>query len=595
MRIPQVNVIPGHISFEGGLDLVSPPSEAYSGSAMISINYVADRMGGYSRIDGYERFSGQPSPSNQKYWYCATSLTGTVSIGDVVTGEISGAQGVVVFVAGDHIDISMVVGTWQIEPFSVGGHEMGVITSLPVENGEPTPELNAMALSNTADIYRSAIQRVPGTGPVRGVVSFKGVVYAFRDSGSNCKMYKSTLSGWVEVTTPTRIAGGRYEFTIYNFTGSTDTVKLFGCDGKNKAFQFDGTTFTELTTGMAKDAPSHIAAWKKHLFLTFKGSLQLSSLGDPTSWTPLTGAAEIGMGDDITGLLVQPGDSLAVFARHSTFHLMGTSSADFEMQTIAQDVGCIEWTAQNLGSAFCLDDRGIVKIKPTNVYGNFAQNTISQQIQTLINDAKGKIVGSTVYKSDDQYRIYCNDGTGIILTLTPKAYYYSTFAYPDVMSCVYSGEDATGSDVTYMGGEDGYVYEARKGSSFDGEEIEAVLKLAYNSFKYPTTQKRFRNGSIEMKSIGCSTISVWPEFSYSNLDISRHEVTRLDGGAIGGFWDSSLWESFRYDSQAFYIPGFAVDGVGLNVGLTFYSKSKTDLGHTLSGATINYTILRVNR
>jgi len=597
MILPSVQFIPGYVSFQGGIDVVAPPMIVPSGYALTARNYTADRSGGYSRIDGYERLDGRPAPSSQNYLYCPATFTGEVFIGDMVVSSISGAQGVVIYVGIDHIDIANVTGTWGIESFSVDGVGKGTITALPSLGGELTPAGNAQALSNTADLYRASILAVPGTGPIRGVVSFKGVVYAFRDLGSSCKMYKSTADGWVIVLTPALLAGGRYEFVIYNFTGSSDTIHLYGCDGVNKAFKFTGDTFTQITTGMTVDKPQHIAAWKKYLILTFKGSLQISSLGDPLTWSALTGAAEIGMGDDITGLLVQPGDALAVFARNSTFALSGTVAADFQMSTISDDVGCREWTAQNLGSAFCLDDRGIVKINTTETYGNFAQATISTRVQPILSAMKSKVVASAVYKDEDQYRLYCNDGSGLIMTLpaSGKGYYYSTFQYPVAMNCAFSGEDSGGLAVLYMGGTDGFVYQAKKGSSFDGEGIEAVLRTTYNNFNAPALSKRFRNSYLELSTVGFSEIFVSPDFSYSDPLNSRQELTTVSGTGHGGIWDSDSWESFYYDSAAYVTPKIAVTGVGNNIGITFYTKSKLDLGHTINGMTINYTPLKVKR
>lgn len=593
MRLPSVKTIPGYTSYGGGIDMVTPPILITPNMAISATNYIASKLGGFARVDGYERFDGRPSPSAQKYYWCLVDLTGDLSVGDTITGTVSNATGIVLSIFEDHINIFKTTGTWKVESFTVGGAVVGEILSLPIKGGELRSDVHAQILSDTADEYRKDINKVPGDGPIRGVVYFSGKVYAFRDDGTASKMYESTGTGWTEVTTPERVAGGKFEFAIYNFTGSTDTRCLYGCDGKNKAFEFDGTTFTEITTGMAADTPQHIAAWKNYLCLSFLGSLQMSDIGDPKAWTGLAGATEISMGDDITALLVQPGDSLAVFGRNSTFHLEGTSPEDFTMKTIAYDVGCVEWTAQNLGSAFALDDRGIIRIKPTDAYGNFSQNTISQVIQPLINTYKNNIVASTTYRSEDQYRLYCNDGTGIVLTLSGNNYFYSQFKYPTAMSCVFSGEDSSGESIVFMGGSDGYVYQADRGSSFDGAEIEAILRPSYNSFKSPSVHKRYRNAFLEMNANGFCQIFAWAEYDYSDANVDRQPTLQIDTLGGGGFWDVNNWESFRYDTKVYSTPNIRLDGTGVNIGVVFYSRSKIDLGHKIDGLTINYTPLRI--
>ncbi|MBK8810750.1 MAG: hypothetical protein IPN69_08480 [Acidobacteria bacterium] len=160
-------------------------------------------------------------------------------------------------------------------------------------------------------------------------------------SGGNFAAGAATATGGVTITLAgiqtaiTRPPGGRYEFVNHNFTGSTDTLRVYGCDGVGTAFEFDGTYIAPIHTGMATDTPSHVAAHKGHLFLSFRGSLQHSSIGFPLEWSPVTGANELGIGDDITDLLPQPGDAgggaMSIFSVNSTHVLYGSSAADWQL------------------------------------------------------------------------------------------------------------------------------------------------------------------------------------------------------------------------------------------------------------------------
>ncbi|MGK7534763.1 hypothetical protein, partial [Salmonella enterica] len=73
------------------------------------------------------------------------------------------------------------------------------------------------------------------------------------------------------------------------------------CDGVNKAFEFDGTNYIPIRTGMATDTPLHVIVHRFYLMLSFRGSVQVSAIGAPYSWTVVLGAAEIATGDDVTG------------------------------------------------------------------------------------------------------------------------------------------------------------------------------------------------------------------------------------------------------------------------------------------------------
>jgi len=85
---------------------------------------------------------------------------------------------------------------------------------------------------------------------------------------------------------------------------------------------------------MTTDTPGHIEAHLKYLFLSFPGgSLQHSGIGDPTSWSVITGAGELGIGDEITGLQKTAKSVMAVFSRNSTHLLNGTSPQDWFVST----------------------------------------------------------------------------------------------------------------------------------------------------------------------------------------------------------------------------------------------------------------------
>ncbi|RKX22003.1 MAG: hypothetical protein DRP45_11755, partial [Candidatus Zixiibacteriota bacterium] len=93
-------------------------------------------------------------------------------------------------------------------------------------------------------------------------------------------------------------------FVNYNFPSTlnnsffdpTDNMLMFWVTGSGTAMSFDGFSLCPIFTGLplADDIPSAIEVYKNYLFLGFKsGSLQHSSLGDPFSFSPLTGAAEL--------------------------------------------------------------------------------------------------------------------------------------------------------------------------------------------------------------------------------------------------------------------------------------------------------------
>ena len=679
-QIPNRRIETQYIKYSGGIDRASPVLSLRPGNALDAMNYEPGLLGGYRRIDGFERVDGRPAPSSATYTYLEGVLTATIALGATLTGATSGATGVVVKVdiALGAVCITKAVGDFVSgENILVGAAVVGHLTIAPAPRGYRDVRNDAMALAAAADAYRSDIGAVPGEGPVRGTWMYHGILYAFRDAvgGATCAMFKATAGGWVNVPlgdevsftnanvsvgegdtltsaggvtatimrvvletgtlasgtnsgrlilsgrtggdylaqpatttgggtlsisatqTPIELLpGGRYEFVNTNFAGSTATQRMYGADGVNHAFEFDGTAFVPIHTGMTLDAPKFITEHKKKLFLAFQGSVQYSGDGEPYRWTVLAGANEIGMGDEITGFAVQSGDTLAIFTRNMTYQLNGSTSNSFNLLPISKEIGGIAYTVQVVGKTYAMDDRGIILTVSVQQYGNFQQSVITGAVQKIIDKLRTQVVGSMVYRNRNQMRVYGADGSGIILTFSSDQLVGVTeLQYPLSPTCFASCEDGSGKDVVFFGAADGFVYQADSGSSFDGADIEAYLRMPFNNIGAPRMRKRFNRAVMEMSAEGYAQIRFQPEFSYGDPDVSPHRLQTLDVNGAGGYWDVNDWNDFFYDARLVSTPEFSIEGSGVNMAMLFYSSSSFDLGHVLQGATIHFAIKRLTR
>ena len=679
MKLVNVNVETEYASLGGGLDQITPHLSIDQGYLIDCINYEAGVFGGYRRIDGYERYDGQPSPSDATYYMGSTtaSCLGVINVGDTVTGETSGAIGIVSRVTADVLNLTKITGTFQAENILFSGSVVGAFSDKPSLNGEITNLEDATAIAAAANQYREDISAPIGSGPIRGLTILKGVLYCFRDdaAGLSGQLLKATSSGWVAIqfyheisfglgietiadgtivtqavsgaqaivkrtvlesgewgstaagrlilsditgtfnnsgaikvggvtaVTATSITkqisilpGGRYETVAYNFYGSSNTQRIYGADGINQGFEFDGEVYIPINTGMENDIPEYVYAHKKQLFFSFQASLQNSGVGTPYQWTAISGANEIGIGDDITGIISLPGQAMAIMSRNSSNQLLGSNIDDFQLDSISDEVGCIPRTIQRLGDSYCLDDRGIISIYASNKFGNFEQSTISRIVQASINDIRSKVVASSVYRSRNQYRLYGSDGSGICMTLMGKNKIgFTKFQYPTNVACAISGEDQTGKDVVFFGDDSGMVYQADKGSSFDGEEIEAFLQLPFNHSKSPSTLKTYRKAVIEMTAQNYAAIYVIPDFSYGSPDIPSHPSQEVPIQGSGGYYDVNNWDAFFYDSATIASPAVRITGTGSNIGFIIYSKNEIDMGHKIDGILLHYTPRRLVR
>jgi hypothetical protein len=347
---------------------------------------------------------------------------------------------------------------------------------------------------------------------------------------------------------------------------------------------------------MPEDTPLHASCHAKQLFLSFRGSSQNCTPGNPYRWSGVTGAAEIGVGDLITGYEEITDEILLIFGRNRTDKLLGSVVADFELKPVTPKYGAIPYTVQNLGEVYYLDDQGIRRLVPTQEYGGIADQPVSDLVLPLIELIRGQAVASAVYRQRGQYRLYAADGSGLILGIKGrKLIGITSLQYPIVVNVTCVGEDTTGKDVVFLGARDGYVYQCDKGSSFDGESIESFIRPVFTHSRSPAVRKRYRKGVLEVESRGYSQIRVSPEFSYGSEDVAAHRTEVLTTIGPGGYWDSAIYDTVVYDAQTVQNPEFSIEGTGTNIGLLAYSNSEIDLGHTIQGALLHYTPRRIQR
>jgi len=217
---------------------------------------------------------------------------------------------------------------------------------------------------------------------------------------------------------------GRYEFVITTFTGSSADAKIYGCDGANYGFEFDGTTYIPILTGLsaALDKPTHVADHQNHLFFAVDASVMNSAIGDPYNWTSTLGAAEIACRDVVTGLKPQPGGettpAMAVYCRNRSYILYGTSAADWQLTGFGDETGAIPWSIQRIGQTYAMDDRGVTSLAATQRFGNFSESVISNRVRTWLRDRRALLTDSHVARDKQQYRLFFSDGRRPIGALT---------------------------------------------------------------------------------------------------------------------------------------------------------------------------------
>jgi len=442
---------------------------------------------------------------------------------------------------------------------------------------------------------------VPGEGDILGVHIYNGKIYAFRNAvgGATAVMFESEGEGWTSKKTGLT-PDGSYEFDSYNFSG---TEKMYGVSGVHKAFEWDGTTWTDITTGMPDDTPDHIVGHQNHLFLAFGPSLQFSSLGDPTgTWSVVTGAGEILIGDGITGFAKVAGGStgaLLTFSRNSTSVLYGSSASDFvysAMKEYGRKVGAIAGTIQQIGSRVkFIDDRGVMDFARSQDFGDFQDAVQSNLIKNIISTKRTEVVQSCVIRAKSQYRVFFSDGWGVAATLDGnKIQGWTEIYFPNPVKKVVSGEDSTGNELIVFGSTDGYIYQMESGDSFGGNNIEAYALTAFTNVGYLRRDKRFRRALFDMQATDATTIQVRPAYKFESIAGLTYKSLSIIGGR-GGVLGTGVLGSFLLGASNINEGAIDIADVGDFIALHIYSDSLTDPVWEIDGVTYEFIPGRLRR
>lgn len=678
-RQPNVPVQTEQSAMAGGLDVISPPGLARSGTCRFAQNYELEFGGGYRRMGGIERYDGQPSPSAAAYvvLYAEDGFS-LVPPGALLVGATSGAEGVAVYQSADLKTLGLtrlLPGfNFEAEDLNLGGSSVGTIT-----NAAPLIDSfddNDVAYA-AAEEYRRTIAKPPGTGAIRGVAVIDNTVFAWRDNGTAMRIWRATPTGWEQVDLLRRIfftggtvaypegsnlvqgsrsavvrrvvvtggtwaagtaegffvinaptgagafvagaatgggacdltgpdaaqsllAGGRVVAVPYNFTGSTATRRLYGCDGVNPEFEFDGEVWVPIETGMGTVRARHAFVHKNQLVYAYGSSLQHSAPGQPFVWSAIFGAAELTTGDTITGFINVSGSesnaALLVTCRDSVWALYGDGVSSWKFVRISDEAGAQAYSGLNILGPVAFDRNGFNRYSPTDSFGNFALESASRQIEPLVRNAV--VLCSVLIKDKSKMRCFFSDGSFVTGTPTGNVLAWMAGSYDRIIN-VAVGAEIDGQYRIFLGDSAGWVLEADVGRSYDGAEIAAGLRLSSQTQGSPLVEKQFRQVEVQTEASSSFRLAMGAEFSDSdpraaNVDVTSMQTFRKQFGA-GLFWDFNAWDQAYWDGALANRLRYSIRGKGKQLSLLFSSRSDRELPHTIKTTTVVFTPRRMTR
>jgi hypothetical protein len=404
-------------------------------------------------------------------------------------------------------------------------------------------------------------------------------------------------AGGTQVTAAVMTAtSARHQTRYYNFYGASDLKRIYGCDGVNAGYEFDGTYFINIETNMTSNVPKHIEVFSNTLFFAFAGgSLQNSGTGTPLVWSVRTGATEIGLGDEPTGLGAS-GVALCATAASTVKILTGSSNQDWLLKSVKDAAGSLPYTIQETGGqTLFLDRAGVnILIPPPPIGSQYSTQSVSALIKKTVRDSASLVTDSLYCTLKNQYRLYFSDKTGIIATYEGNRLQgWTQQKYAHQLTCSIEGADTSGNLRQFAGTTDGYVVELDVGSSWDGEDIESIAQLPFGYFGSPDRDKRFHKLTVEIDTPRAVRLYYAIDFEYG--------ASQQPGRYIGLAGNTSPLSSFALFGELFWATNVLssaeenIDGVARSIGIALYHNSAVDDSFTLTAALLQFTVLGVKR
>jgi len=643
--------------FRGGLvsDL-SPLQQGIKlpGSARVLRNFEPSIEGGYTRIAGYEKYDSAFVPLYGEPKVHGGSQTGS----SLVVGNLfqEPADGSTFTIAG-------VAGTYTI---AVGGVSYSAANKratlvLTTSLASSPADKAAITFTNRTDLIlgiaawnsnaiavrNSNIYKSTGSGWTRINVPSYGTVLVNGGSQTGGSLIVDGLTGipqagdtftvagidliYTVLTTATVTSGGAtlsispnlasspadnaaVTWLTANRTATTKnrfakyrigtTEKIAGVDGTNYPFIYDGTTYTQLNS-----APSdvlgaeHVVFFKNQMFFAKGDMLTFTSPYTDSDFNSANGSGVISVGSKITGI-VSFRDQLIIFAEEKIDRLTGNTIADFVLQPITRNMGCVDTdTIQEVGGDLMfLGPDGLRLLSATDRIGDFNLAVVSKSIQKEVTDviATNSSFSSVVVKKKSQYRllgykstISATSATGILGTQLAgtEGTYFGWGELRGIKAYVADSDYNLKTETVVFSNEDGYAYKMESGNSFDGAAIQATFATPFVPAGDPRVRKAFYKLVLYVEPTGSVDVDVNLKLDFDEFGVIQpNTITLSNLTGVAYFYGSSTatYGTSAYGAKLKKVYQTQVIGAGFTASLQFDSIS-VDPPFTLDAATLEFS------
>ena len=464
----------------------------------------------------------------------------------------------------------------------------------------------ALELSNFEPDIRGGYRRISGyskwnsnivpqtsssSEPVLLSAYFKGNVIAARGQ----KVFKGGTTGsWTEIDTG-RTSAEKYTFFRYNLGG---TEFIVWADGANHASKYDNSTVTDLNATGAPSDPKFVTGFKDALFFAGMSSnpqaLVFTAPFTDDDFNVANGAGTIQVDSDITGLFPFR-NQLFIFCQERIFRLTGNTIADFVVQPVTREIGCINgFTIQEFaGDVVFLAPDGLRTVAGTERIGDVELGTISRKVQRRfagLTDVDE--FDSVVVPDKTQYRIFFSKSSlvrasteGVIAVRKGNDYEFA-----DVKGIRPSSTDsvvAAGESIVLHGEFDGYVYRQEQGNTFDGNDIEGKYRSPDLTMGDAGLRKNFQRVIINYAPEATVNADLFVRYDYESPTVARPAAYPFDTSTSVAIYGTSLYNTATYGGQSNPLVRQPIEGSGFAIALRVNDRG-TSAPYSLKGFQLEF-------
>ena len=455
-------------------------------------------------------------------------------------------------------------------------------SALELENFEPAVTGGYRRISGYEKWNSNIVpQDTSSTEKVLMSAYFNASVIAARGT----KVYKagSGSGSWTQIDSG-RTNAGRYTHFRYSLAG---TDFIVWADGANHASKYDGTTVTDLNSTGAPANPQYVVNFKNALFFAGHSAnpeeIVFTAPYSDSDFSVANGAGSIAVNSKITGLYSFRNE-LYIFCEERIFKLAGNTSADFVLQSVTREIGCVNgFTIQEFaGDLIFLGADGLRTIAGTEKIGDVELGTISRQIQErFVGLTNVDEFCSLVIPDKTQYRIFFskpnstaeNTATGVIAVRKAQGYEFAKLK--GVQPASTDSASVQGTTYVIHGGYDGYVYRQEQGNKFDTRNIIGRYRSPDITAGDAGIRKNFQRVIINYSPTGTVNSDLFLRYDYEDPNAPRPAAYPFDSTKVVAIYGTSLYNTATYGGQTNPLVRQPVEGSSFAVALRVVDNAES--------------------